>query len=677
MVKVDLSQKGITSLEAQLLAPTLRSAAHIEELKLCYNALQDEGAAAVAAALGSHMSLHTLDLGFNAIGDAGALALSRGLMHNRTLHTLYLSGNSIGQEGTRALAQALKHDQRYKGLHTLHLTGNKIGTGGVEALAEALQSNVSLEKLYIGGGGVGVAGACALAAALASNSTLQYLYLGANKIGDQGLFSLAQSLQNNRSMVLLELSFNAITAAGVESLANSLWGYMNLRALHLDNNQMGDQGAAHVAAVLPTLQLEHLDLGFNGISTVGITSIMKALVVGNSTVRSLILSGNKVDAAGAKAIAYTVAQPTCGLRKLSLDHTNLGHVGEKRIAAGILNNRALCLENFTGFRLGVTFVEQGMPSQMSELSNEQALDRVRASWHLFLERQAEPGSGPQPQSQLPQEMPRTFVGVSPRRAGTEAAAAQSGDRSPSPASLAPCNSTGASSGRSRPRRVSRSSSIKSPANGPPNAASGQTVVLTHAAMGMDMGMGGMGMAMGTLPPSFDCLPRGEVSSHLSQPGSHMQAHIGELQEIKNLPFDAAELWTLHQYYFSPPPTVSASSCSGQSPCDELSDGAAHHHDRDHYPPSKRQANLRTKTRISYLPRLKAHIEGLKGAAGEYQVLTLLRQLKYMECAVAAEDSTGSLDTTSGDDESDRKTRLVSSMSAADDPALEALLLDHL
>jgi hypothetical protein len=80
---------------------------------------------------------------------------------------------------------------------------------------------------------------------------------------------------------------------------------------------------------------------------------------------SITLSGNAVDTEGAKAIAFTAAQPSCALRKLCLDHAGLGHAGEKHIAAGLLSNSKLALTHFTGFRLGLVFMELGMPHQVS------------------------------------------------------------------------------------------------------------------------------------------------------------------------------------------------------------------------------------------------------------------------------------------------------------------------
>eukprot|EP00953_Heterococcus_sp_UTEX-ZZ885_P021944 12200-Heterococcus_DN1.PRE.1 len=78
---------------------------------------------------------------------------------------------------------------------------------------------------------------------------------------------------------------------------------------------------------------------------------------------NITLSGNALDTEGAKAIAFTAAQPSCALRKLCLDHAGLGHAGEKHIAAGLLSNSKLALTHFTGFRLGLVFMELGMPHQ--------------------------------------------------------------------------------------------------------------------------------------------------------------------------------------------------------------------------------------------------------------------------------------------------------------------------
>ncbi|CAN0126981.1 unnamed protein product, partial [Discosporangium mesarthrocarpum] len=231
---------------------------------------------------------------------------------------------------------------------------NSIGAEGTCALAEALRSNSSLRRLYINGGGIKAQGARALAD----------LYMSDNDLGDEGVCALSEAFTRNHSMRLLELGFNRVTAVGVEAFAKSLWGYPTLRHLRLDNNQIGDRGAQLVAAVLPTLSLEMLGLGFNQISAGGVGPLMQA-ILSCSSLTSMGLGGNILDNDAAKSIAVALAQPRCPLLELSLDHASLGRAGEGHISTGLLSNRSLTLRTLTGFHLGYAFRALGMPKQVS------------------------------------------------------------------------------------------------------------------------------------------------------------------------------------------------------------------------------------------------------------------------------------------------------------------------
>lgn len=118
------------------------------------------------------------------------------------------------------------------------------------------------------------------------------------------------------------------------------------------------------------------------------------------------------------------------------------------------------------------------------------------------------------------------------------------------------------------------------------------------------------------PPSFACPPSNPAP--LPVPGAHLQA----LNEIAKRPFDAAELFSLHQYYFSPPAvgTQPTRGMKQQPPLCHVADpnNAAAAvlimgtrqpvlrpvDSEEHLPPCKRQCNNLTTTPITYYPRLK-------------------------------------------------------------------------
>ncbi len=53
----------------------------------------------------------------------------------------------------------------------------------------------------------------------------------------------------------------------MSSFVDCLVGYRSMKRLLLDNNKLGDAGAKSLAAVLPHMTLETLNVGFNDIGS--------------------------------------------------------------------------------------------------------------------------------------------------------------------------------------------------------------------------------------------------------------------------------------------------------------------------------------------------------------------------------------------------------------------------
>lgn len=98
------------------------------------------------------------------------------------------------------------------------------------------------------------------------------------------------------------------------------------------------------------------------------------------------------------------------------------------------------------------------------------------------------------------------------------------------------------------------------------------------------------------------------------------AHLAALTELSKQPYDASELFRLHQFYFSPPPSTSAANnaASKQQRHQQYQHAAAASplsvvrsaprvDSEEYLQPCKRQCNNLTKTRIAYYPRLKVRI----------------------------------------------------------------------
>jgi Ran GTPase-activating protein (RanGAP) involved in mRNA processing and transport len=383
-------------------------------LKLGYNNLCDLGASILADGIGSStINLLSLDLGFNNIGDVGCTSLCRAI--SPRLHTLYLAGNSIGEDGAMAIAD-LVH-KRGSQLRKLYLTGNLLGPEGVKAITESileteqrqighnidndnkysdrtcapnLDDDVSIaggsiEELYLGGSGMGAMGCQYVAKLLKNSRRIRVISLPNCEINDESVMQIAASIKANREQLplqSLQLSFNCITCKGVECLVNSVWGSSSMKEILLDNNEIADRGAQHIAAVLlPHVKsLDTLNIGFNLIKSPGIQILMKAVVDTGCTLRSLSISGNSIDTNSAKAISYALAYNRT-LQSLSLVHCHIGHEGQRHISAGVVSNSRSALRELTGYDLGPVVVTLGFPAAVECWINDKILYFLAKMWN--------------------------------------------------------------------------------------------------------------------------------------------------------------------------------------------------------------------------------------------------------------------------------------------------------
>eukprot|EP00633_Aureoumbra_lagunensis_P003707 CAMPEP_0197301422 /NCGR_PEP_ID=MMETSP0890-20130614/50389_1 /TAXON_ID=44058 ORGANISM="Aureoumbra lagunensis, Strain CCMP1510" /NCGR_SAMPLE_ID=MMETSP0890 /ASSEMBLY_ACC=CAM_ASM_000533 /LENGTH=734 /DNA_ID=CAMNT_0042780721 /DNA_START=433 /DNA_END=2636 /DNA_ORIENTATION=- len=264
----------------------------LTELDLRKKKIGDEGAKALAEALGTNFSLQQLGLAGNNIGDEGARAIAYAFEPNsmymfRTFQKLDLSGNNIGAEGAKALATALATETSFRP-QELWLNGNNIGAEGAKALATALGTNPSLQTLELPPFRI------ALAETFATNTSLQKLDLSANNIGVEGAIAIGRALATNTSLKALNLGANNIGVEGAKALATALGTNTSLQKLWLGGNNIGDEGANAIGRALRTnTSLQQLDLGGNNIGDEGANAIGRGLGT-NTSLQELHLESNNI-----------------------------------------------------------------------------------------------------------------------------------------------------------------------------------------------------------------------------------------------------------------------------------------------------------------------------------------------------------------------------------------------
>lgn len=584
---INLSRRGLGANDAILLKRTIMENQQLSVLKLGYNDLGDDGAATIAEGFardgGHHMSLSVLEVGFNNIGDQGCAAIAtQALTGNKTIRTVYLSGNSIGEAGVLSLAGAIINGCD---MTCLHLQANRIGPGGILALARAVAekdaiSNVqvqqdtkvyeslitqhyakppTVDELHLGDTAMASEGFTAISSLILTNTSIRVLNLSHNSIDDQGMALLSQALTRNKMVPLeaIRLSFNAITCVGVECFMNAIWGSTTLRELQLDNNLIRDRGAQLAAVGLTSISLDTLDVGFNKISTLGIKALMKTLSE-TSSLKSLSLCGIPLDPNACKAVKYALAYNS-SLHSIFLDSCQIGYAAQRHVVAGIVSNRKAKLRFLSGFEVGAITVTLGMPQVLENWTNDQALRFICIMWEHA-------------RSQVPHTL------SSPQLQGKPKSAPAAREMQPAPEDLGPAppatvvqvarkalaiigdTSGGTLQTEPHEREISESSPFV-PAN---------ATLLERSQSGT--------VRVPPIVTTSDTLNPSEVVELWTEPGSEkksgqphlgaisgtvadpvrrqrnlqwLRSHYRSLNEVAKLPFNNADLWQLHQYFFSP------------------------------------------------------------------------------------------------------------------------------
>ncbi|KUL24203.1 leucine-rich repeat domain-containing protein [Actinoplanes awajinensis] len=275
--RVDLCKQGVGPEQATRLVRTAVASPHATHLLLGTNGLGTPGVQAVADALVPGHGLSTVYLGCNRIDAEGAAALADRLRTDRDVRALWLKRNPIGDAGVARLAAALAGNTT---LRTLDLVNTGLTAAGLEHLADALAARPPvMQRLFLGANGLRAA-AVPVLLRLVRDGGVRELYLAVNHLGDDGAAALAEGLAGLG--MTLGLGGNGIT--DVAPLAANLrdWVALDLarppseRALGGRPNEVGDTGAALLAAALPGSTLRRLDLRFTGVTGRGARVLLAA-----------------------------------------------------------------------------------------------------------------------------------------------------------------------------------------------------------------------------------------------------------------------------------------------------------------------------------------------------------------------------------------------------------------
>jgi len=346
---LNLAGNNIGTLGAIELTAVFAQNSVLTDINLSGNQIRSDAAVALANALSYNVSLKNLNLSNNRIDDRGARAIG-GVLSDpkfRTPPTLSLEDNpDISEEGLVHLSRVAQirrnrehwldkflQDLIVSKIHIINWTKRRIGNEEILLLVNALTAltiNVEppmIRSLWLRGR---LLTSCSLVpmfgTCISSTSKIVRMYIkDCDNICDSCTEAIAKSLPLSKSLEVLSLTKCGITAKGATKIARGLLHNATLRRLNLDDNQIGDDGFAELAAILPHKTLTALSANGNKITDSSMGS------EGLSQIDELHLNDNQITDRGALDFARNLMDGRCQLTWVSLQNNRVTKKGGETI----------------------------------------------------------------------------------------------------------------------------------------------------------------------------------------------------------------------------------------------------------------------------------------------------------------------------------------------------------
>lgn len=344
---------------ANTLSKFLRNRADLVKLDLYWNLIRDHGVQVVSHLLQLNPSIRMFNIGCNDLSDKSAPyiveILNQGNLSSLQLGTAEkaLHPNKLTTATLDAIADAVVKANKLEalGLNNTDLSPKQNSTPA-NSLIKMLSRTTSLKVLSLSG--------CEISSqdfldvienGLSFNSSLQRLNISHNQLNADVGVRLADFFNNpikcreidteNETEIItetdkrtrlfyLDVSYNLFTSKTTEALIEPVT-YSYLGYLDISGNEIGDEGAAHIASILTgSKTLVEVHLADNKITPQGGVLIAKALRE-NQVLTTLNLSKNRLEDATAFSIAEVLTVNST-LRTLTLNSAMISNAGGVKIA---------------------------------------------------------------------------------------------------------------------------------------------------------------------------------------------------------------------------------------------------------------------------------------------------------------------------------------------------------
>ena len=335
-----LNNNQITEAAACSISETIANNTEITQLWMYNNQLKSSEAKALCKGLKQISSLTKLYLYNNGMTEAAAQNIAAGFDNNPLLESVNIGGNNFKTQGILKLCCSLKQLNQLK---ELDISNNSITKEAASEIAEVIINNPLLEYLYLGNNNFQSEGVIELAIAAKQLSFLKILEFSRSQITENAADEISAVVLNNKGLEQLWLNNNRLGTIGVQRLCCGLIKVSTLKLLNLQNNSITETAAFDIAAVITNNPLlECIYFGYNTMKTRGV------LILSNSLkqlhhLKELCLSSNEITEEAASEIAAIISSNP-NLDKLSLFKNSLGSKGISKISFPLKHTSTLkCL----------------------------------------------------------------------------------------------------------------------------------------------------------------------------------------------------------------------------------------------------------------------------------------------------------------------------------------------
>ena len=193
--------------------------------------------------------LEELFLGGTHMGGVGCSAVARLLAHTYHLKTVSLPNCDINDDMMCEVASCIKSNRARLPLQSLQLSFNRISSKGMEALTNAIWASRTLKELLVDNNEIGDGGAQLVATIMPGmRGPLETLNVGFNKIKSSGMRVLMKAVAESQSIRSMSVAGNTVDTTSAKFIAYALAHDNSLLSISLDHCSIAQEGRRQIVA---------------------------------------------------------------------------------------------------------------------------------------------------------------------------------------------------------------------------------------------------------------------------------------------------------------------------------------------------------------------------------------------------------------------------------------------